>query len=207
MNDRIFKPSDSKWEKRYSIKVSITDDSSTAESLVGEFITIRNESGDEQQIEIEDILDITDKIANIEASKYYELFFLTELTINTQIGNYAYSDSVGFKSFIVPSLSSIQIIDAGTKFKVGQLIRLDSNIGSGAVAIVSRVTADGGIRNIKIIKFGNDYRSDFFIGVIPADMLQSNLQEAITTTGSYDYIKSIRDVQDAYEEYGNIITG
>jgi hypothetical protein len=122
-----------------------------------------------------------------------------------QLNNRVFNPDENYTSFIVPSISNIKILNPGSKFRIGQIIRLDNDVGSGAVAMVSSIDRNSGIKNIKILKFGDNYTSDFYLSVVP-DGAYVNAGEAIQTTGGADINNYIVDKISAFAENGVITT-
>jgi hypothetical protein len=197
-SERVFKPSSAKWEQLKSVKVIIDPTKSiNAENFQGGVLTLRNNDGILQQLEIKQVDDLTVKNNENELSNVFELFFSTELFIDVEIGDSVYGDN--FSSTIIPSMSYVKIIDPGKNFKLGQVINLDSVTGSGALGVVSSVGSSGEIRHIKLLEFGNNYSSDFYITVKPLGLV-TDTGTSTSTTGSYTYNEALIDKAGSYEE-------
>ena len=185
-SELIFKPSTAQWYQEQSIKVSITENSNSipATYFIGGYLTIRNNNGEEQTIEISNVIDLTQKVASTDLSTEFEIFFTTELIIDVQVGNELFATN--FSAKITPSISEVDIIDAGSNFRVGQVVKLDGITGSGAVAIITKVLDGGAIRNLKLIKFGSSYDTNFYLGIEP--------EGVFTNTGASFTVPSIDGV-------------
>lgn len=84
---------------------------------------------------------------------------------------------ISYKDVVLQSLKTVtsyEIINAGSGFKIGQLFEIVSANGGGAFAKLKSITSTGGIKSLQIIKFGFGYDSDF-ISSISSKKSESNL--------------------------------
>ncbi len=163
-SERMFKTSSARWFQEKSIKVTINADTSLpATSFVGKYLQLQNSVGQKQLIEVTKVKDITVKSSPSDPSEDFEIFFTTELFIPISYNDVITGDE--FLGTILPSLSSVKVISPGNGFRVGQTIKLDSIVGSGAVAVVTAILPDGGIRSLKLLTFGTGYTSSFYVTV------------------------------------------
>ena len=164
-SEQIFKPSTAKWYQEQSVKIVMTENSIPATYFVGNYLTFKNSKGKEQTVQVSNVIDLTDKVSVYDLSTIFEVFFTTELFIDIAIGDEL--NGTNFQSTIIPSLSGIDIVEPGNNFRVGQIAELDGVTGSGAVAVITKVLEGGQIRNLKLIKFGKDYTTNFYLGIQP----------------------------------------
>jgi hypothetical protein len=207
-SELIFKPSTARWYQEQSIKVSITENSNSipATYFIGGYLTIRNNNGEEQTIEISNVIDLTQKVASTDLSTEFEIFFTTELIIDIQVGNELFATN--FSATITPSISEVDIINAGSNFRVGQVVKLDGVTGSGAVAVITKVLEGGAIRNLKLIKFGSSYVTNFYLGIEPegvftntgASFTVPSIEGVIATTN-----RALTDVTEGFLESKSIL--
>ena len=205
-SELIFKPSTAKWFQEQSIKVVMTQDSIPAPYFIGNYLTIKNSKGIEQTLEISNVDDLTVKITNDELSTIFEIFFTTELIIDVAPGDTVFGTN--FYSTIIPSLTGIEIVNPGNNFRVGQAIKLDSITGTGAVAVITNVLTGGAIRNLKIIKFGNNYTSDFYLNVVPEGVFVGTGASFIVPSingVTADILRNIKDVTEGFLETQSIL--
>jgi hypothetical protein len=164
-SEQIFKPSTAKWYQEQSVKIVMTENSIPATYFVGNYLTFKNGDGKEQTVQVSNVIDLTVKVSEYDLSTIFEVFFTTELFIDIAIGDELYGTN--FHSTIIPSLSEVEIVEPGNNFRVGQVVKLDGITGSGAVAVITKVLDGGQIRNLKLIKFGASYVTDFYLGISP----------------------------------------
>ncbi len=69
--------------------------------------------------------------------------------------------------------------------------------------MVSAIDTTGGIRNIKILKFGDNYSSNFYLGAVP-DGAYTSTGEAIQTSGDAELNTYVEDSIDQFSEQGVI---
>lgn len=201
-SELIFKPSTAKWFQEQSIKVIMTQDSIPATYFIGNYLTIKNSKGEEQTVEISNVVDLTQKVTEAELSTLFEVFFTTELIIDVAPDDTLYGTN--FYSTIINSLTDIEIVTAGNSFRVGQVIKLDGITGSGAVAVITNVLEGGAIRNLKLIKFGTNYTTDFYISIAP-DGVFTDTGASFATEGDADINKALSDVTEGFIESQSIL--
>lgn len=201
-SERIFKPSTARWFQEQSVKVVIDQNSLPPTEFIGNYLQIRNSTGAEQTIEVSDVLDITEKVTENDPSTIFEIFFTTELLIPVSIGDVVFGTELS--STIIPSLSSLKIISPGSNFRIGQVINLDSITGSGAVAVITNVRDNGEIRNVKFLKFGKNYTTDFYLGISPEGVFTDS-GTSFSTTGLADINKAIEDITEGFVEKQSIL--
>ena len=196
-SEQIFKPSTAKWYQEQSVKIVMTENSIPATYFVGNYLTFKNSEGKEQTVEVSNVIDLTVKVSDFDLSTIFEVFFITELFIDVAIGDELYGTN--FQSTIIPSLSEVEIVEPGNNFRVGQVIKLDGITGSGAVAVITKVLNGGQIRNLKLIKFGTSYTTDFYLGISP-DGVFTDTGASFTTTGDADINRAVTDITEGFIE-------
>lgn len=201
-SELIFKPSTAKWQQESSIKIVMDADSVPAPYFVGNYLTIRNSAGEDQTIAISNVIDISEKASESDISTQFEIFFTTELIIDVAPGDEVFGTN--FYSTIIPSLSAVEIINPGTKFRVGQVIELSGITGSGAIAVITKVLTNGAIRNLKIIRFGKSYTTDFYLSIFPDGVFTDTGASTVATSG-VNINSSIEDVTEGFVETQSIL--
>jgi hypothetical protein len=201
-SDRLFTPSNAHWEQFKSIKVQLKQNSITPDNFIGSYLTLRNSDNIRQIIEIDDVKDLTVKIDQDEVSVFFEIFTQTDIYIDVQIGDILLGDD--FEATVVPSLASVNILNQGNNFRVGQVVKLDGAVGTGGVGIISSVTNTGGIKNIKLIQFGKNYTGNFYVNVKPEGVF-ADAGQTFESSGDATYNIGITDLQNTYEERLNVL--
>lgn len=194
-SELIFKASTAKWFQEQSVKIVMNVDSIPATYFIGNYLTFKNSQGKEQTVEVSNVIDITETTAQTDVSTVFEVFFTTELIIDVAPGDTLFGTN--FHSTIIPSLTEVQITNPGTNFRVGQIIKLDGATGSGAIAVITSVLSGGVIRNIKLIKFGTNYTTNFSVSISPDSIsLQS---------GTIQTADNITDTTEGFIESQSIL--
>lgn len=156
-NDNVIKASDGRWQQTVSLHVRMdTQIPLSIQDFAGTDIVCFNASGVVRNV-----------ARNIRLIKenLYEVNINRQKNLNFQIGDKL---TIGTTSgYIVGSTDSIKIVRAGKKFRVGQLIELNLAGGTGTIAKVQSIDANGGITRAKLIKFGTGYTSNFMATVSP----------------------------------------
>jgi hypothetical protein len=202
-SDRIFTPSSAHWEQLRSIKVMLKPNSITPDNFIGSYLTIRNSKNISQIIEVDDVVDITTKVDEDELSVYFEIFTQTDIYIDVKVGDVVFGND--FDATIQPSLVSVRILNRGNNFRIGQVIKLDGAVGSGAVAVISSITNNGGIKSIKLIQFGKNYSNNFYVNVEPEGVFADAGSTFESSSTNADYNIGINDSQTNYEERMNLL--
>lgn len=201
--DRIFSPSAAHWQQLRSIKVRINANSISPDNFIGSFLTVRSSTGQTQIIEVDRVDDITTKEDLDEVSTRFEIFFPSEIFIDINIDDVVLGDS--FEATIIPSLASVRIVSPGVNFRIGQIIKLDGVTGSGAVGVISGIDSNGGLKNVKILLFGKDYSTNFYVSIEPEGLFA----DAGTSVGGSStlatYQRAITDNQTSYQEQLDVL--
>ena len=197
-SEQIFKPSTARWYQEQSVKIVMSADSIPATYFIGNYLTFKNREGKEQTVEVSNVIDLVGG----NSPTQFEVFFVTELFIDIQIGAELYGTN--FYSTVIPSISSVEIIEPGSNFRVGQIVKLDGITGSGAVAVITKVVDGGQIRNLKLIRFGSTYTTNFYLGVSPEGVF-TDTGASFTTTGTADINRAITDITEGFVENQSIL--
>jgi hypothetical protein len=107
-SELIFKPSTAHWYQEQSFKIVMTATSIPATYFIGSYLTVRNKNGEEQTLEISNVIDLTKKTTSTDLSTEFEVFFTTELIIDVGIGAEVFATN--FSAVITPSMSAIEIV-------------------------------------------------------------------------------------------------
>lgn len=191
-NENILRASDGIWNQPVAIQVLITS-AQTIDvlNLVNKEIITVNGSGLARNF--------------IRQVRYlgnytYEFKLDKQKNINFNINDTITSD--GISGIVLPCPNTIQIIKAGKKFTPGQLIKLDIEGGTGTLAKVLDTTADGGIKKVKIIKFGTGYTSDFSLTISPSKKAINTTHQTQSLVGGANL--PLSDNGTGFKEYGFI---
>lgn len=160
----ILKASDGKWKTDYSLKVKKNIDNSNLFDFENTLV-----QGAQSRA-----IGIVNKVIQINLGQYeyYELI----LDYGSIQGTFIAGENIeAIKSFTLDGtlveisaslysvLSSIEIIDAGLGYEIGQEIDIIDSRGKYAKAFISGVDRFGGIRNIRILDSGFDYSGSTII--------------------------------------------
>ena len=183
-SSQILRVSDGKWKQDVSIFVENTGNSADLFALNGKYIKIK--SGNKTiETYVENVLEYTPEI--------YEVFIQRDYVNNIKVGaTVTYSDSTGtYTGTILKCPSKLSIYKPGKGFKIGQLFALKTQIGRGCVVKVTKVSSEGAILAIQVIRFGLDYKSTFY------SYLSSKKIEA------YEYVHPLKigAGESSYAEY------
>lgn len=91
----------------------------------------------------------------------YEYVIDNTLNVNIAVGDTILSDT--FKGVVVSAPVSVEVISAGTGFRVGDVLDVKILDGIGARLKVIKVDSNSGIKNLQFLKYGVNYPSEFFI--------------------------------------------
>lgn len=190
-SENILRASDGKWTQTVSIHVSFPNiDEKIVYGLVGHEFTVKNASGLTRNT-------IT-QIRKIPGTDVFEISVDKQKNTRFDIGDtFIIDDIIGT---ILPSTQSVKILKQGRNFKVGQIIKLDvkDGVGTGSLAKITDVTSIGGIKSVKIIKFGSGYNADFNITVFADSSGVTNV-----TGGDFEGgILPLKETTFGFKEYG-----
>ena len=151
----ILRASDGRWQQRNSIRVlTVTGDRSQILNRSLLYTTNRQDFST-PIIEIKNL-----------SSNLTEIFLdPNKLASSYTIGDTVEvrdSDVIIFSGTIQPTLTSYQVINAGSGFKAGQIYSVNYGGGTGSLVRVSNVSSSGGITDIKFITFGGGYPNNIF---------------------------------------------
>ena len=96
-----------------------------------------------------------------------------------------------YKGIILPTINSYQITNSGKNFRLGQTFDIETYYGTGATIKVTKLTANNGIAELKFIKFGYGYVSDFETHNIIPPNLSTSAKATVWDRMSgtvYDYV-------------------
>lgn len=153
---QILRVSDGKWKQDVSIFVDPIDGYANPDvtDLIGKFIYITNNGGKTFQTYIENAVKYSEDIIEV----FIQRDYMNEIDVGSQI---ATIDGT-YKAIVLPCPNKLSVYKAGKGFKVGDIFSLKSQLGRGCVIKVTKVNAEGGIKNIKVIRFGLDYKVKFY---------------------------------------------
>lgn len=104
-----------------------------------------------------------------------------------------------FKGVVIGVPVSAEIINPGSGFKVGDILPLTSGLGNSARLKVTKVSATGGILNVRFINYGVGYETDFY------NFFTSSVSVPSSTTFSFTGgTAAIADYTGGFIEQGTI---
>ena len=193
-SENILRTSDGKWNQTVAIHVVFPEEVSekTIIGLVGQEITITKKTGI--------IRNVVTQIRKIAYNNVYEVTLDKQKNLLFEVG-----DTVsigGIACSVLPSTQSIKILKQGRNFKIGQIIKLDidDRVNNISLAKITDVTSIGGIKSIKIIKFGSGYNADFNLTIFADTNGVTNVAEGDFEGGILPYKEST----NGYKEFGTV---
>ena len=151
---QMLRVSDGKWHQDVSIFIKPIGDIPDINALIGKFIKITNHHGKTITTYIENVIKYSDTI--------YEVFIQRDYINEIDVGSIVETFDGVHKGEILSCPSSIKVFKAGKGFKVGDIYALRTQLGRGCVIKITKVDINGGIKNIKVIRFGLDYQVKFY---------------------------------------------
>lgn len=194
-SENILRASDGRWQQSAILHVALPALSIPIESLVGAECIAVNRNGTIRNY-IENVK-IIDKINGI-----------YEVAIDTQKNTrYLVGDRIRLGSTVVgtimPVPNKVNVIVPGEKFKVGQLIHVKTATASGTYAKVTSTTLAGGIKHVKLIKFGTGYESAIHLTLDPYANLA--LGNSVTPPSLSGTTLPINESGNGFNESGKFI--
>lgn len=151
---QMLRASDGRWKQDISIFIDPEDNRIDPQSLIGKFIFITNTKGVVVQTVVENAVMYNENI--------YEVFVEREYINTIDVNSVVSSDEYGTIGKILPCPTTVKVFKSGKGFKVGDIYALRTQLGRGCVIKITKVDAEGGIKNIQVIKFGLDYKTKFY---------------------------------------------
>jgi len=161
---QVLRPSDNTWNQDTSLFVQIN--SGNPDDIVGAIVQIISNNKITQvtvqgrqnvKVEVERGIEISSTI--------YEYLIDRRFFGNIQIGDIVRYENkeagISFSGTILPTTSSLQILEPGTGFKVGDVYPITNFNGIGTQLKVSAVDSNGGISQAQFIQFGTNYTTNF----------------------------------------------
>lgn len=153
---QILRASDGKWHQDVSIFVTPADPNNKPDlkSIIGKFITITNDKGKQIRTYIENAVQYSDSICEL----FIQRDYLNEINVGARVD----CEDGSYSGFILKCPSKVKVYKPGKGFKVGDIYALRTQLGRGCVIKITKVDSQGGIKNIKVIRFGLDYETKFY---------------------------------------------
>jgi hypothetical protein len=150
----VLRASDGKWNQDNSLFIVPT--SGDINQIVSKTIKVISEKNRITYVVVKKIKKINDSLYEvfIENNKY-----LKNITVTSTI------EYNGFIGSISPTIGTYEVLNPGLGFKVGELLTINTNTSNGMTSTtikVDKIDANGGIKRISFIKFGNGYTYDFY---------------------------------------------
>ena len=193
-SENILRASDGKWNQTVAIHVVFPTEVSEKViiGLVGQEMTVTKKTGIIRNVVIQ--------IRKISYNNLYEITIDKQKNIRFEVG-----DTVtigGVSCSVLPSTQSVKILKQGRNFKIGQIIKLDidDRVNDISLAKITDVTSIGGIKSIKIIKFGSGYNADFNLTIFADTTGITNVAEGEFEGGILPYKEST----SGYKEFGTV---
>jgi hypothetical protein len=147
------------------------------------------------EIEVDRVVQLSDSV--------YEIFIDRRFFGNIKVGDQIrYKQE--FSATIVSTTSSLNIINKGTGFRLGQLFELKNGGGVRSIVKVTRIDQDGGILSAEFIKYGIGYGTDFNIQVNPLLDYYAPISGEHSSANAIPGGLNITDVMNGFSEQGYI---
>lgn len=162
---QMLRASDGKWHQDVSIFVKPDDLANVPniKDIVGKFIIIVNDKGKHIHTYIENVVEYSSTI--------YEVFIHRDYANEINIGAKVSTEDGKYSGTVQQCPSNVKIYKPGKGFKVGEIYALRTQLGRGCVIKVTKVDSDGGIKAIKVIQFGLDYKTKFYSYLSSKDVI------------------------------------
>jgi hypothetical protein len=161
---QVLRPSDNVWNQDTSLFVQIN--SGNPDDIVGAIVQIISNNKitevtvqGRQNVKIE-----VDRAIEISPTIYEYLIdrrFFGNINIGDIVRYQNTETGVDFSGTILPTTSSLQILEPGTGFKVGDVYPVTNFDGTGTILKIARVDSNGGIAQAQFIQFGTKYTTNF----------------------------------------------
>jgi len=150
--DLVLRASDGVWEQRLSIRVNII--SGSAAGLVDKLLKV-SKGG----------ITYTDQILKVRylEGTTYEIFIPSSSITPFSIDDTVYvgtSPGYDFLGIIIPTTSTLEVLEGGTGFKAGQIFNVTSQGGTGTLVKILKTNGDSSVTAAKIINYGYGYNSN-----------------------------------------------
>jgi hypothetical protein len=169
---QLLRASDGRWNQDVSLFAKVQY--GNPQDVVGKIVEI--ETGSTIiKVPIDRRQDIEGEIDRIVAlgGNVYEFFIDRKYYGVIAPGNrIRYTDL--FQAEILAIPVHVNVVYAGSGFKVGQLFKIQSSTGTSTLIKITRIDDNGGIKNAEIIKFGVNYLTDFTSALLPTTSLASS---------------------------------
>jgi hypothetical protein len=142
------------WSRRTSIKVRL--DEGISSDCINKKVKIYTNAGVINTY-------IIDAVEQDDGS--WEIYINRDFNIDVQVGNRVIGK--GFAATTLPTAIDADILVAGAGFHVGQVFEISSVLGTGTKVKVTSIDANGGIKRLAFIQFGNGYEADFQVALNP----------------------------------------
>lgn len=176
---QMLRASDGRWKQDVSVFVK-PDDNFTIDpqDLIGKFIYITNSKGTVIQTVVENAVMYNENT--------YEIFIEREYIPTIEVNSEVRSDSDALIGKVLTCPTSVKVYKAGAGFKVGDIYALKTQLGRGCVIKITKVDANGGIKNIQVIKFGLDYKTKFYSYLSSKDLTNWEYIHPLKINTPYD---------------------
>jgi hypothetical protein len=217
---QILRPSDNTWNQDTSLFVQIN--SGNPDDIVGAIVQIISNDKITQvtvqgrqnvKVEVERGIEISSTI--------YEYLIDRRFFGNIQVGDIVRYENkeagISFSGTILPTTSSLQILEPGTGFKVGDVYPITNFNGTGTQLKVSAVDSNGGISQAQFIQFGTNYTTNFTqtissttgtnsVAQTTGIQLTRSVTESLNNVGVYvaTYNIGISEFTNGFSESGTI---
>ena len=151
---QMLRVSDGKWHQDVSIFIQPLNEIPDITQLNGKFINITNHHGKPINTYIENVVKYSDYI--------YEFFIQRDYMNEIDIGSIVETIDGTHKGTVLQCPTSLKVFKGGKGFKVGDIYALKTQLGRGCVIKITKVGSLGEIKNIKVIRFGLDYKVKFY---------------------------------------------
>lgn len=150
--DLVLRASDGLWDQRLSIRTNLI--SGSISNITNKLLVLKKDG-----------LTYTDSIlrARLLDGNTYEIFIPSNTTTPFEIGDDVFvgtAPNYDFLGKIVPTTSTLEVIDSGSGFKAGSVFNISLLGGSGTLIKILKTNSSTGIETAKIINYGFGYDSN-----------------------------------------------
>ena len=134
----------------------------------------------------------------------YEFFLDKRFFGKVNVGDkIKYRDT--FQAEILPATQTSKVLQAGKNFRVGQVFKINSGAGTGALIKITETDDNGGVKYVELIRFGVGYTADFGVSILSQNSINNLLAPIQTSSSTIDgFDLNIKDKTLGFDEQGYI---
>ena len=200
---QMLKASDGTWNQEISVfaKVEYGD----PDQIVGKLVDIVT-AGRTIRVIVDRKEVLTGEADRIVAlgGNIYEFFLDKRFFGKVNVGDkIKYRDT--FQAEILPTTQTSKVLQAGKNFRVGQVFKINSGAGTGALIKITETDDNGGVKYVELIRFGVGYTADFGVSILSQNSINNLLAPIQTSSSTIDgFDLNIKDKTLGFDEQGYI---